>query len=330
MQRKKSNKIVVIGCAVGFLAASAGILVGAVTNYKAYIRLGKSDFLKTDGSSIRNSRGEEVLLRGVSLDNWLLQKSQLCSNNGEDEVLGYYDILETLIDRFGNDKANTLINTYLDHWITVSDLDYLKALGVNCVRVPFGYRDFQSDDKGSWKLNKKGEIDFSRLDWIVSECGKRGIYVILDLYGAPGCQSNDKPCNKPNTSKLFDVTLDGLKYRRQTTELWTEIAKHFKGNPALAAFDLLNGPMSEFVEKDKNNCTLWRFYNKLYKAVRTEDPNRMITVEGPWDMENVHIFSGDDLSLLNLTYKGTQTQQSKQFLFAGEIEIGRASCRERV
>ena len=287
MQRKKANKVIAIGCAIGILAASAGMLVGAAASGKAYRQLDKNDFLKTDGQTIRNALGEKVILRGVNLGGWLLQESWMCPNNGEDKVWGYYDTLQTLIERFGDDKASELLNTYLDNWITVSDLDYLKSLGVNCVRVPFWYRNFQSDDNGTWVKNKKGEIDFSRLDWIVSECGKRGIYVILDMHGAPGFQSNDHPCGKVDASKLFDLTLEGLKYRRQTTELWTEIAKHFAGNPAIAAFDLLNEPMSGFTQQDKKDCKLWRFYNKLYKAVRAADPCRMITVEAVWEMENL-------------------------------------------
>ena len=315
MQRKKVNKIVAVGCAVGILAASAGILVGAAASGKAYFQLDKSDCLKTSGQNIQNARGETVILRGVNLGGWLLQESWMCPNNGEDKVWGYYDTLETLIERFGDDKAEELLNTYLDNWITVSDLDYLKTLGVNCVRVPFWYRNFQSDDNGTWIRNKKGAIDFSRLDWIVTQCGKRGIYVILDLHGAPGFQSNDHPCGKTNASELFDLTLDGLKFRRQTTELWTEITKHFKGNPAIAAFDLLNEPMSGFSEKEKKDCQLWRFYNKLYKAVRAEDPSRMITVEAVWEVENLpnpNLFCWKNIVYQLHIYNGTTTEIDKK------------------
>ncbi len=285
--RRKVNKVICYGCAVGVLAATAGIIAGAVSSTQALIPLDKNDFLKTDGRAIINAKGQPVILRGVNLGGWLLQESQMSPNNGEDKAWGCYDTLETLIGRFGEEKANELINTFLDNWITSSDIKYLKKLGVNCVRVPFWYRNLQSDDKGTWIKNKDGEIDFSRLDWIIKECGKRGIYVILDMHGAPGFQSNGHLCGKVNSSELFDCSLTGLKYRCRTTELWKEIAKHFKGNPAIAAFDLLNEPMSGFTEDNKNDEQLWRFYNKLYNTVRIADPNRMITVEGIWDMQNL-------------------------------------------
>ncbi|MEI6578323.1 MAG: cellulase family glycosylhydrolase, partial [Eubacteriales bacterium] len=286
MQRK-ANKVICLGCAVGVVAASVSILCGAAASSKAFTALDKSDFLKTRSRTIVNARGQTVTLRGVNIGGWLLQESRMCPNNADDKVWGYYDTLKVLFERFGEEKANELLNTYLDNWITNSDLDYLKNLGVNCVRVPFWYRNFQSDDDGTWIRNKNGEIDFSRLDWIVAECGKRGIYVIFDMHGAPGFQSNDHSCGKVNASELFDLSLDGLKYRNRTAEIWTELAKHFKGNPTVAAYDLLNEPMSGFTEKERNDCRLWHFYNRLYKAIRAVDRDHMITVEGIWELDNL-------------------------------------------
>ena len=285
--QKNCGKVICCGCAAGVLAASAGILCGAVASMKAIVPLDENDFLKTDGRKIVNAKGETVLLRGVNLDSRLLQESRMSPGSGEDNACSCRNTLEILAGRFGTDQARELINTFSDNWITFSDIEYLKKLGVNCVRFPFRYRDFQSDDKGTWIRNKDGGIDFSRLDRIVNECGKRGIYVILDLHSASGFQNNSHSCGKVRSSELFDCSIAGLKHRCRTAELWKEIAKHFKGNSAVAAFDLLNEPMSGFAENEKNEEQLWRFYNKLYSAVRTEDPDRMITVEGVWDMRNL-------------------------------------------
>jgi hypothetical protein len=137
MQRKTKEvtKVVCMGCAVGVLAASASILCGAASSKKATIRLDKSDYLKTDGRQIKNARGETVVLRGVNFGNWLMQEARMYPNNGEDKVWGYHDTLAVLAERFGDEKAVELLNTYMDNWITAYDLDRLKKLGVNCVRV---------------------------------------------------------------------------------------------------------------------------------------------------------------------------------------------------
>jgi len=280
MQRKsvKVNRVIYAGCAVGVLAASAGILFGAASSKKAFIRLDKIDYLKTGGGLIQNARGETVVLRGITLGGWLLQESRLYPNN---------NTLALLAERFGEEKAGELMNTYLDNWITANDLDRLKKLGVNCVRVPFTCRNFLSNDNSPRRKNNDSVIDFSRLDWMVAECGKRGIYVIPDMYAAPGFQSSDPSCGKAKANELFDCSLAGLKCRQRTAELWQALAKHFKGNPAIAAFGLLHAPMNSYPEEDINGCSLLHLTNKLYKAVRAEDPNRMMIIQGSRDRESL-------------------------------------------
>lgn len=284
---KKSHKVLCVGCAVGVMAASMSILCGAAINARAMTPLDESDVLRAKGRLLYNARGERVVLRGVNLGGWLLQEAWMSPNNGVDKQWGYHDTLTVLTERFGAEEADALLTLFMDNWITERDLDYLKDLGVNCVRLPFWYRNLHIDDNGTWRRDADGNIDFSRLDRIVDACGKRGIYVVLDLHGAPGFQSDDHPCGKVDASELFDVSLAGLRYRRRTAELWTAVATHYRDNPVIAAYDLLNEPMSGFTDREKNDAKLWRLYDKLYTAVRAADPDRLITVQGIWDMENL-------------------------------------------
>jgi aryl-phospho-beta-D-glucosidase BglC (GH1 family) len=73
--------------------------------------------------------------------------------------------------------------------LQVSDLDAIQRLGLNLVRVPIFYRNFM-DDKGYWKAEAQGTDNvLARLDWLLAECAKRGIYVMLDLHGTAGQQN---------------------------------------------------------------------------------------------------------------------------------------------
>ncbi|MBQ9552918.1 MAG: cellulase family glycosylhydrolase, partial [Clostridia bacterium] len=135
-----------------------------------------ADALKTDGERLVNAAGEEVRLRGVNLGGWLIQEDWFCpADNGK---RGDHWTLETLIERFGVDKAYELYNIYWNNWITEYDFAQIAAMGFNCVRIPFWYRNFQSDDKGTWILNEAGEKDFSRLDWAVEMCRRYGLYAV--------------------------------------------------------------------------------------------------------------------------------------------------------
>ncbi|MGN0464642.1 MAG: glycoside hydrolase family 5 protein [Acutalibacteraceae bacterium] len=243
--------------------------------------------LHTEKSCIVDENGRTVSLRGVNLGGWLVFEEWFCpidDGKSENELAGS-EIYEILVDRFGEDGAKELLNTYMDNWITADDLDYIASTGMNCVRVPFWYRNFQ-DENGNWILNENGEPDFSRLDWIVEECGKRGLYVILDLHGAPGYQNDAHHSGKVKGSHLYESDAQGREYRKRTVELWEKIAEHFKGNSTVAAYDLLNEPCCDMNE-NLYFQKMWNLYDRLYKAVRKIDSETIMIMEAIWWLDRL-------------------------------------------
>lgn len=235
------------------------------------------DMLTCKGKIFVNQKGEQVNLRGTNLGGWMLQEQWMCPFENAD---GQYGIVETLTERFGAEKAQKLIDEYEDNWITDEDFDIIESLGFNCVRMPFWYRDLQTDDEGTWKLNENGDIDFSRLDYVVEQCAKRGIYVFLDLHGAVGFQGNNDHCGKLNSSEYFERNAKGEKFRQMTADLWKKVAQHFNGNPAVAGYDLLNEPMCDFTIMDYPLD--WENYDMLYDAVRSVDSEHIIAMCCTW------------------------------------------------
>lgn len=240
----------------------------------------QDDFLKTSGSKIVNAKGKEIQLKGVNLGAWLIWEDWLCPY---EEAGDHYSALEVLTERFGEEKAYELMNIYQDNWIIEYDLDEIKEMGFNCVRVPFWFRNFYYDDNGRKILDKDGNWDFSRLDWVVEECSKRELYVVLDMHGAVGYQSDAPHSGQGLSCGLYDKTEQGERYRELTDELWTAIATRYKGNPAIAMYDLLNEPMCDV------NCTEAKrrinnefIYTRLYKTVRAADSDHIITMECIW------------------------------------------------
>lgn len=246
------------------------------------------DFLTAKGMKLYNRRGEEVLLKGVNLGSWLIWEDWLSPYDGveaknEKGQTDHMQVIDKLTERFGVEKAYELLNTYMDNWITEYDLDEIKSLGFNAVRVPFWFRNFYYDDNGTKILDKDGNWDFSRLDWVVEECSKRGLYVVLDMHGAVGFQSDAPHNGKIGGCGLYDKTEQGERYRELTDELWTAIATRFNGNPAVAMYDLLNEPMCDVncteVKRRVNNEFI---YTRLYNTVRAVDADHIITVECIW------------------------------------------------
>lgn len=238
------------------------------------------DFLTTDGQDIVNRKGEKIQLKGVNLGAWLIWEDWLCPY---EEATDHANVFDILTERFGVEGAYALMDTYMDNWITEYDLDEIKNMGFNCVRVPFWYRNFYYDDNGTKILDENGEWDFSRLDWVVNECSKRELYVILDMHGAVGYQSDAPHNGKADSCGLYEKTEQGERYRQLTDELWTAIATRFKGNPAVAMYDLLNEPMCDVdcgeITRRINNEFI---YTRLYDTVRAADPDHIITLECIW------------------------------------------------
>ena len=238
------------------------------------------DFLTTKGQQLVNRKGEVIQLKGVNLGAWLIWEDWLCPY---EEASDHAEVLEVLTERFGIEGAYDLMDTYMDNWITEYDLDEIKKMGFNCVRVPFWYRNFYYDDNGTKILDENGEWDFSRLDWVVAECAERELYVILDMHGAVGYQSDAPHNGKADSCGLYDKTEQGERYRELTDELWTAIATRFRGNPAVAMYDLLNEPMCDVdcgeITRRINNEFI---YTRLYDTVRAADPEHIITLECIW------------------------------------------------
>ena len=306
------------------MVMSSMVFAGAENETAAdRVPITEEDFLTTKGRKLVNQKGEEVQLKGVNLGAWLVRENWLNpddidveykSKMTEEQQKNYwgtfyedltedqkkvfdpyygkkydgemvYDVLET---RFGKEGAQELLNMFYDNWITEWDLDNIKAMGFNCVRVPFWYRNFYTgnvyDANSNLEkiLDENGDWDFSRLDWVVEECSKRGLYVILDMHGAAGSQSSAPHAGKDMADAPL-MSKDGERYRELTDELWTEIAKRFNGNPAVAMYDLLNEPMcdvscGELTRRIKNES----IYTRLYNTVRAVDEDHVITMEAIW------------------------------------------------
>src|SRR5437868_2248561 len=75
--------------------------------------------------------------------------------------------------------------------------------------------------------------------WLVSSAWARGIYVLIDLHGAPGGQTTSDDTGKArSTADLWTNTA----YQQRTVDIWSRVAAHFADNPGVCGYDLLNEP----------------------------------------------------------------------------------------
>ena len=244
-----------------------------------------ADFLKTSGKQIRNNSGsgEVIYLRGTNAGGWLVTESWMNPVNTSCQQV----LLDALESRFGKTVRDELIAVYQDNYWTEADFDNCAALGMNVLRLPFWYRDLL-DDNNNLKSNA-----FARLDWFVENAAERGLYVILDMHGAPGSQNGsdhsgvDGGSDKIGASQFFFG--NNASYNQNLYySLWETIASHYKGNPAVAGYDLLNEPYctyrynSGYSDSYLHNL-LWGIYDNAYDRIRAVDPDHIIIMEATWN-----------------------------------------------
>lgn len=264
----ESEKIMIAGCAAGAAAAAVPTVYGFMKASAAAKPIADSDFLHTENAAFVNENGDETSLRGVNLndDIFYFSKADIESPKG-------YDVFYALEKRFGSYGARQLCQKYYENFITPSDIKLIRKLGANCVRIPLRFKYLCKKD------SCKDDIDFDKLDVLVEKCRKAGIYVIFELHSAPGYQNTDSACGSGDESVLFDSGKDGFEARNSVIRFWTQVASHYKDEATVAAYDLLNRPLSRIADWESKVETLNKFYRRAIKAIRAVDERHIVITE---------------------------------------------------
>lgn len=246
--------------------------------------------LRVENGVLVDENGNEIVLHGVNLGNWLLIETWMSWIENYSDEWGYYDTIEVLSERFGAEKTAELINTYENNFIRDTDIEQIEKLGFNCVRVPFWYRNFMTEN-GEWLTeNPDDNPGFRQIDRLIELCRERNIYIILDMHGAPGGQSMNHSTGKAGRNELYtdNTCMDTC------VELWKGIAERYKDEEVIAAYDLLNEPQNNGgyegenawqAESDEAVEKTNAAYDTLYKAVRETGDNHIISFEGIWSAD---------------------------------------------
>jgi aryl-phospho-beta-D-glucosidase BglC (GH1 family) len=218
--------------------------------------------LRVSGTKIVDSNDQEVILRGAGLGGWM---------NMENFISGYpgceFQIREALTQTIGAEKADFYFDKFLEYFFQDEDAAFFASLGLNAIRIPFNYRHFE-DDMNPRVLKTEG---FRHLDRVIDICAKHGIYTILDLHTAPGGQSGGWHADGGVHIANFWIHKD---FQDRFIWLWTELAKHYKGNPWIAGYNPLNEPA------DPTHSRILQLYDRVYEAIRKEDPEHIIFLDG--------------------------------------------------
>lgn len=254
-------------CVISFLALLASTSCG------------QTGFVSARGKEIVSPDGKPIILKGINLGNWLEPEGYMFKFKEASSLRLIFEVIDELV---GPDKAREFWATYRLNYITQKDIEFIKKVGFNSVRIPFNYRLFvQNEDPVRWD-----STGFGLLDSVVNWCGGSRLFVVLDMHCAPGGQTGDNIDDSYGYPFLFESE----KSQQLAALLWQRIAERYRDNTTIIGYDLLNEPIAPYFDTLKLNPLLVPLYKRLTAAIREVDRNHIIIVGGAqWDT-NFKIF----------------------------------------
>jgi len=238
----------------------------------------KMEFLRVSGRHIIDAKGKKVRLRGTCPGGWMNMEDFINGHPGAEHTLR-----AQMAEILGSARAQFFFERMLDYFFNEDDVIFLRKAGASVVRIPLNYRHFE-DDAAPFKYKETG---FARLDQVLNQCEKHGLYVILDLHSAQGWQNVHWHSDNASRISLF---WEVPAYQDRYVALWQEFARRYKNRGVVAGYDLLNEPCSNNSVGDypfnvgPNYKPNWDRMNSVFRRTVTEirkiDSRHIIFLEG--------------------------------------------------
>jgi endoglucanase len=230
-------------------------------------------FVTTRGRQFVAPDGRKLALRGINLGNWLLPEGYMFKFKSANSPRRIEEVLGQLV---GEEEARRFWKAFREHYVTREDIRFIKRAGFNSVRVPFNYRLFVTEDDPR-RFEGPG---YELLDRVVRWCAAEGLYVILDMHGAPGGQTGDNIDDSFGYPFLFESP----ESQELTARLWRTLAARYANETTVIGYDLLNEPIAHYFDAAALNPRLEPLYKRIVAAIREVDRNHVILLGGAqWD-----------------------------------------------
>jgi endoglucanase len=235
---------------------------------------GSAQFAHTDHKQIVEAAGEPLLLRATNLGNWLVPEGYMWMF--QDGPQSPTEIRALVLELLGPEGSAAFWHKYRDNYITRDDLAFLHRAGFNAIRVPLHSSLFESDDAEGFAL----------LDRLIVWSRAENLYVILDLHAAPGGQTGTNIDDSSGYPWLYQSPQE----QEHLIAIWRRLAAHYRDEPAVLGYDLLNEPIPHFPRLEPLNSALEPLYRKLSVEIRKVDAHHILFLGGAqWD-SNFSVF----------------------------------------
>ena len=234
----------------------------------AFTAGGWAQFAHTDHKQIVDAAGKPLLLRATNLGNWLVPEGYMWLFQGGPQSPS--EIRALVMELLGPEASTAFWQKYRENYITREDIALLHRAGFNAIRIPLHYSLFEVDGAEGFKL----------LDRVVAWSRAEGLYVVLDLHAAPGGQTGANIDDSAGYPWLYGSPQE----QEHLIAIWRRLAAHYRDEPVVLGYDLLNEPIPPFPKLSSLNASLEPLYRKLAGEIRKVDAHHILFLGGAqWD-----------------------------------------------
>lgn len=231
-------------------------------------------FAHTAGKQIVDAAGTPLLIRAINLGNWLVPEGYMWLFKGGPQSPS--EIRALVLELLGPEASTAFWHKYRENYVTREDIAILHRAGFNAMRVPLHYSLFESDDAEGFAL----------LDRVIAWSRAENLYVLLDLHAAPGGQTGTNIDDSIGYPWLFQSPQE----QEHLIAIWRRLATHYRDEPAVLGYDLLNEPIPHYPTLASLNPLLEPLYRRLSGEIRKFDAHHILFLGGAqWD-SNFSVF----------------------------------------
>jgi endoglucanase len=236
----------------------------------AFVSQATAQFAHTDHKQIVDGAGKPFIIRATNLGNWMVPEGYMWLFEGGPQ--SPTEIRALVLELLGPEGSDAFWQKYRDNYVTREDIAFLRRAGFNAIRVPMHYNLFESDYAEGFRL----------LDRLVAWSRAESLYLILDLHAAPGGQTGGNIDDGVGYPWLFQSP----KEQEHLIAIWRRLATHYRNEPIVLGYDLMNEPIPHFPKLAPLKPLLEPLYQKLATEIRKVDTHHVLFLGGAvWDTD---------------------------------------------
>ena len=214
------------------------------------------------------------------------------------------------------ERAAEFYDMGFSNWVSSEDVKRIAGMGANCIRL---VTVFWTYEEAPYEYS---EASFRRLDRVIEECGKQGVYVILSCNSAPGGQNPAGHGGAGGRNEYWKLD----EYQKRYASMWKKIADRYKSSTAVAGYDVLNEPVPP------DEASLEEAYRDITDAIRSTGDRHIIILQYPLKAGfDVPVIKGENIAYSFHLYAPTEFthQMVPGTLYPGNVG-GRKFNRENL